>query len=74
MIEMQSKALKVVPTFESEAEERAFCLTHDSTTYLHLSEAQRAEFANLKLSKRDDFELYLSKVPDAPAQAGDERG
>ena len=74
MIEMQSKALKVVPTFESEAEERAFWLTHDSTTYLHLFEAHRAEFANLKLSKRDDFEHYLSKAPDVPAQAGDEIG
>lgn len=71
---MQRKALKVVPTFESEAEERAFWVTHDSTAYLHLSDAQHAEFANLKRSKRDDFEHYLSKVPDTPVQVGDERG
>ena len=71
---MQRRVLKAVPTFESEAEEREFWMTHDSTAYLDLSEAQRAEFANLKPSKRDDFEHYLSKVPGAPGQAGDDIG
>ncbi|HEY1979928.1 MAG TPA: BrnA antitoxin family protein [Xanthobacteraceae bacterium] len=44
-------ALKPVPKFRSEAEERQFWETHDSTDYVDWSKAQRGvRFPNLKLS------------------------
>jgi predicted DNA binding CopG/RHH family protein len=43
--------LKAVPKFHSEAEERQFWETHDSTDYVGWSKAQRGvRFPNLKLS------------------------
>lgn len=42
--------LKPVPKFRSEAEERKFWETHDTTDYVDWSKAQRARFPNLKLS------------------------
>lgn len=68
---MPHKALKALPAFKTEAEERSFWKTHDATDYLDLSKAQRVTFANLKPSARSDFERYLSNVPDVPAQLGD---
>lgn len=44
------KKLRPVPKFESEAEERAFWETHDSTDYVDWSKAQRVRFPNLKPS------------------------
>ncbi len=41
---------KPVPAFKSEAEERKFWETHDSTDYVDWSTAQRARFPNLKPS------------------------
>jgi predicted DNA binding CopG/RHH family protein len=41
---------KPVPTFRSEAEERRFWETHDSSPYIDWSKAQRARFPNLKPS------------------------
>jgi predicted DNA binding CopG/RHH family protein len=41
---------KPVPTFKSEAEERKFWETHDSTDYVDWSTAQRVRFPNLKPS------------------------
>lgn len=40
--------LKSVPTFKSEAVERAFWLKHDSTAYVDWSKAKRVSFPNLK--------------------------
>ena len=45
-----SKKLKPIPEFTSEAEEREFWETHDSTEYLDWSKAQYARFPNLKPS------------------------
>jgi predicted DNA binding CopG/RHH family protein len=45
-----SKKLKRIPHFRSEAEERKFWETHDSTDYLDWSKAQRVQLPNLKLS------------------------
>jgi len=45
-----SKKLKPIPRFGTEAEERKFWESHDSTDYFDLSRAQRARFPNLKLS------------------------
>jgi predicted DNA binding CopG/RHH family protein len=47
-----SKPLKKVPEFASEAEERAFWETHDSTEYLDWRQARRAALPNLKPSTR----------------------
>jgi predicted DNA binding CopG/RHH family protein len=42
--------LKPIPAFKSEAEERKFWETHDTTDYVDWSKAQRVTFPNLKLS------------------------
>ena len=42
--------LKSIPTFKSEAEERKFWETHDSTDYVDWSKATRTRFPNLKPS------------------------
>ena len=68
---MPRKSLKALPTFKTEVEERTFWKTHDATDYLDLSKAQRVTFVSLKPIARSDFERYLSKVPDVPAQLGD---
>lgn len=44
------RALKPIPKFKTEAEERAFWETHDSTEHLDWSQAQRVRFPNLKPS------------------------
>jgi predicted DNA binding CopG/RHH family protein len=44
------KKLKPIPAFKTEAEERKFWETHDSTDYVDWSKAQRARFPNLKPS------------------------
>ncbi|POR48925.1 BrnA antitoxin family protein [Bosea psychrotolerans] len=44
------KTLKPIPTFQSEAEERAFWETHDSTDYVDWTKAVSVRFPNLKPS------------------------
>ena len=44
------KLKKPIPKFRSEAEERRFWATHDSTDYLDWTKAKRALFPNLKPS------------------------
>lgn len=44
------KKLNPIPDFKSEAEEREFWETHDTTDYFDWSKAVRAKFPNLKLS------------------------
>ena len=43
---------KPPPAFDSEADERAFRETHDSTDHVDWSKAERARFPNLKPSTR----------------------
>jgi predicted DNA binding CopG/RHH family protein len=43
-----SKKLKPVPAFSSEADERLFWETHDSTDYVDWSKAERVRLPNLK--------------------------
>jgi predicted DNA binding CopG/RHH family protein len=45
-----SRKLKPVPRFRSEAEERKFWETHDSTDYVDWSKAERVRLPNLKPS------------------------
>ena len=42
--------LKSIPLFKTEAEERRFWETHDSTDYVDWSKAERVRFPNLKPS------------------------
>ncbi|GJL65055.1 MAG: hypothetical protein NPIRA05_00260 [Nitrospirales bacterium] len=44
------KKLKTIPKFKSEAEERVFWESHDSTEYLDWSQAQNVRFPNVKPS------------------------
>ena len=45
-----SSRRKPIPDFRSEAEERRFWETHDSTDYVDWSKAERLRFPNLKPS------------------------
>ena len=45
-----NKVHKPIPKFRSEAAERKFWETHDSTDYVDWSKAERVRFPNLKLS------------------------
>ena len=42
--------LKSIPVFKTEADERKFWETHDSTDYIDWSKAERVRFPNLKPS------------------------
>ena len=47
-----SKPTKPIPTFETEAQERAWWETHDSTDHLDWTKARRAILPNLKPTTR----------------------
>ena len=47
---MPKKRFKPIPRFRTEAEEREFWATHDTTEYLDWSKARRAVFPNLRPS------------------------
>jgi hypothetical protein len=47
-----SKRRKTVPEFQSEAKERAFRESHDSSDYVYWSKAQRVSLPNLKPSTK----------------------
>ena len=49
---MSKAKKKVIPKFKSEARERAFWASHDSSEYLDWTKAQRALLPNLKPSTR----------------------
>lgn len=44
--------MRPIPRFESEAQEREFWETHDSTDYVDWSKAERVRFPNLKPSSK----------------------
>jgi predicted DNA binding CopG/RHH family protein len=44
------RKLKSIPAFKSEAQERRFWETHDSTEYIDWRKAERVRFPNLKPS------------------------
>ena len=60
-----NKQLKPIPIFASEAEERAFWETHDSTEYVDWDNAQLVTFPNLRLSSDDE----TAAAPTAEAAA-----
>jgi predicted DNA binding CopG/RHH family protein len=47
-----SKKLKPIPSFKTEAEERAFWEVHDSSNYVDWSKLERTRLANLKPSSK----------------------
>jgi predicted DNA binding CopG/RHH family protein len=47
-----NKKRKPIPRFKSEAEERAFWETHDSSDYVDWTKTERTRFANLKPSAK----------------------
>ena len=47
-----SRKRKSLPAFKSEAEERTFWESHDSTDYVDWSKAERVQFPNLKPSTK----------------------
>ncbi len=54
-----NKKPKSIPTFRTEAEERKFWETHDSTDYINWSKAERVRFPNLKPSTTISIRLPL---------------
>ena len=66
-----SKKLKPIPYFNSEAAEREFWQTHDSTEYVDWSKAKRGvRFPNLKLtSKPITLRLPVSMIERAKIEA-----
>ena len=48
----RAKRVKAVPTFQSEAEERTFWETHDTTEYVDWSQARVAVFPDLRPSTK----------------------
>ena len=47
-------ALRPIPKFRDEAEERAYWETHDTAGYVDWSKARRVRFPNLKLTRGKD--------------------
>lgn len=70
---MPHKALKVLPAFKAEAEERTFWKTHDATDYLDLSKAQRVTFANLKPSTHSNALRLPAHVLEGIKNAANKR-
>jgi predicted DNA binding CopG/RHH family protein len=54
------KKLKAIPHFKSEAEERRFWETHDTSDYVDWTKAERVTFPNLKPST-ETISLRLPK-------------
>ncbi len=52
--------IKTIPQFASEAEERAFWETHDSTEFLNGSQAHQAVFTHLKPSPPSLSSRFIS--------------
>ncbi len=66
---MKSK-LKPIPKFKTEAEERTFWETHDSTEYLDWSKAQRMRFPKLKPSTQSiSLRLPISLLEQIKVEA-----
>lgn len=69
-----SKRLKSIPRFSTEAEERAFWETHDSTDYVEWSKAKATVLPNLKPTTQTislRLPLHLLETIKAAANARD---
>ena len=64
------RTLKPIPKFKTEAEEREFWETHDSTEYVDWSKAQRVRFPHLKPSTQAiSLRLPLSLLEQIKVEA-----
>ena len=54
------KKPKPLPSFKTEAEERKFWETHDSTDYIDWSKAERVRLPNLKPFNHGDFNSFAA--------------
>ena len=63
-----NKRLKPIPVFDSEAEERAFWETHDSTDYVDWENAQLVVFPNLRMSPEGETAAAATADATAPEQ------
>ena len=70
---MPHKALKALPAFKTEAEERTFWKTHDVTDCFDLSKAQRVTFGNLKPSSHSIALRLPAQMPDSIKNAANKR-
>ena len=70
---MPHKALKALPAFKAEAEERTFWKKHDATDYVDLSKAQRATFTNLKPSTHSIALRRPARILEGIKNAANER-
>jgi len=68
-----SVKLKPAPTFRSEAEERRFWETHDSTPYVDWSSSGRVTFPNLKPSTQTISPRLPAHLLDAIKTAANAR-
>ena|SRR5205085_12160599 len=69
-----TRKLKALPAFKSEAAERRFWQTHDTTEYFDPAKSVRAVFANLKPSTRSislRLPLHLLEAIKMAANARD---
>ena len=63
-----NKRLKPIPVFDSEAEERAFWETHDSTDYVDWDNAQLVVLPNLRRSPEGETAAAATADATAPEQ------
>jgi hypothetical protein len=59
------KKLKPIPTFKTEADERRFWETHDSSDYLDLSKAERVRFSKPEALNDHDFNTSAAGFAEA---------
>lgn len=71
---MKTKQRKAIPHFQTEAEEREFWETHDSTEFVDWKQARNAVFPNLKPTTQSislRLPLHLLNAIKAAASAQD---
>ena len=64
------KTTKTIPTFKSDAEERAFWETHDTTEYIDTSKVKKVRFPNLKkTTKSISIRLPVDMIDELKVRA-----
>jgi len=64
------KTTKTIPTFKSDAEERAFWKTHDTTDYFDTSKVKKVRFPNLKkTTKSISIRLPVDMIDELKVRA-----
>lgn len=64
------KTTKTIPTFKSDAEERVFWETHDTTEYFDTSKVKKVRFPNLKkTTKSISIRLPVDMIDELKVRA-----